>query len=92
MRSNESFTNIFDNKSKESYSMSTEGMNIPFMCEYYGGNEKNVEYEKIFKKKVQKNGKYNIDLSLKLYNFMNYDIGFEGRFPRLKRFFKILSG
>ena len=92
MRSNESFTNIFDNKCNESYDMSTEDMHIPFMCEYYGGNEKNVEYEKIFKKKVQKNGKYNKDLPLKLYNFMNHDIGFEGGFPRLKRFFKILSG
>lgn len=80
-----------DPKSKESYDMSTEGMNIPFMSQY-GDNEKNIEYEKIFKKKLQKNGKYNKDLPLKVYNFMTHNIGFKGGFPALKRFFKILKG
>lgn len=82
---------IKEPESKESYDMSTEDMHIQFMA-IYNDNYVNVEYRNIFKKKIQKNGKYNKDLPLKVYNFMTHNIGFKGGFPRLKRHFKILSG
>lgn len=85
------YLSIKEPKSNESYSMSTESGGIYFISQY-DEDYANDEYEKIFRKKLQKNGKYNKDLPLKVYNFMTHNIGFKGGFPRLKRYFKVLSG
>lgn len=84
-------TLIIMRRRSESYSMSTESGGIYFISQYEEDYD-NDEYEKIFKKKIQKNAKYNKDLPLKVYNYLAHNIGFKGGFPRLKRFFKILSG
>ena len=51
----------------------------------------NKEAKQIYKK-IKHSKKYNKDLPLKTYNYLNHEIGFQGGFSKLKTFLKFISG